>query len=65
MFKRNSLVQYKGGGYDGCFWEHNYAWIDARGHFHDIYSSGYKGCRTLKTLTAAFANRPDDFDIYL
>ena len=64
MFKRNSLIQYKGGGYDGCFWEQNYAWIDARGHFHNIYSSGYLGCDTLGKLKAAYVNRPSDCDIY-
>ena len=64
MFKPNSLVQYKGGGYDGCFWEWNYAFIDARGHFHDIYNSGYKGCGTREKLKVAYANHSDDFDIY-
>ena len=58
MFKRNSLIQYKGGGYDGCFWEWNYAWFDARGHFHDIYSSGYKGCDTLDEVEGSVCQSP-------
>ena len=64
MFKPHSLVQYDGGGYDGCISELNYAWFDAGGRFHDIYSSGYLGCNSLAKLKAAYANRPGDFDIY-
>lgn len=41
--KTNILVQYSGGGYDGCFWEWNYFYIDKQGTFHDIQSSGYAG----------------------
>jgi hypothetical protein len=61
VFKPNTLVEYKGGGYDGCWWEWNYAFFDSRGCFHDIASSGYKGCSTLAKLQEAFENRPDDF----
>jgi len=39
----NSLVQYKGGGYDGCHWEWNYFYFDSKGRFHDIASSGRNG----------------------
>ncbi len=55
-FPRNSLVSYKGGGYDGCFWEWNYAYTDRDGEFHDLYSSGYKGCETLEKLSQAYAD---------
>lgn len=41
--KTNILVQYQGGGYDGCFWEWNYFYIDKAGTFHDIQSSGRDG----------------------
>ena len=37
--KPNTIVQYKGGGYDGCFWEHNYDYFDGEGHFHCIGSA--------------------------
>jgi len=40
---KNILVQYKGGGYDGCFWEWNYFAIDKQGKFHDVASSGHNG----------------------
>ncbi len=41
--KTNILVQYTGGGYDGCFWEWNYFYIDKQGEFHNIQSSGRAG----------------------
>ena len=41
--KTNILVQYQGGGYDGCFWEWNYFYIDKQGAFHNIESSGSAG----------------------
>jgi len=40
---KNLLVQYQGGGYDGCFWEWNYFIFDKEGTFHDIGSSGRNG----------------------
>jgi len=70
----NSLISYRGGGYDGCIWEWNYAYIDEHGKFHDIYSSDHRGCRTREELEKRNAkeieawehgegNR-DKFDIY-
>ncbi len=64
MFKQNSLVAYKGGGYDGCIWEWNYVFIDEKGEFHDIYSSGVAGCKTYDKLKKLYAEHPEDFDIY-
>ena len=46
--KTNILVQYHGGGYDGCFWEWNYFYIDKQGNFHDIESSGRAGIDNLQ-----------------
>ena len=40
------LVEYKGGGYDGCFWEWNYFLLTNDGITHDVFSSGYKGAKT-------------------
>ncbi|KKN21082.1 hypothetical protein LCGC14_0929080 [marine sediment metagenome] len=45
--KTNILVQYQGGGYDGCIWEWNYFYIDKQGTFHDIQSSGCRGIDNL------------------
>jgi len=41
------LYQYKGGGYDGCFWEWNFFLIDNENNFVDIYSSGSQGVSSL------------------
>ena len=45
--KTNILVQYSGGGYDGCIWEWNFFYIDEYGVFNDIYSSGCGGIDNL------------------
>ena len=47
---KSSVVAYRGGGYDGCIWEWNYAYIDAAGRFHDIFSSGVMGVTTAEDL---------------
>ncbi len=46
--KTNILVQYQGGGYNGCYWEWNYFYIDKQGDFHNIQSSGSAGIETFK-----------------
>jgi hypothetical protein len=61
VFKPNTLIQYKGGGYDGCFWEYNYAFIDEDGNFHDVFSSGYRGCKTFEKLQHLYAGEPNEF----
>lgn len=43
---RNTLVQYKGGGYEGCFWEWNFFVFDKNGKFHNVFSSGSRGIET-------------------
>jgi len=52
----NTVIQYKGGGYDGCFWEWNFAYLDENGEFQNIFSSGYKGCDTAAELTLIIGN---------
>lgn len=62
---RNAIVQYKGGGYDGCMYEWNYAYFDAEGEFHSIVATGYRGCRTKAELREFLAaTGPNDFDVY-
>ena len=41
--KTNILVQYEGGGYDGCIWEWNFFYIDKDGNFENIFASGVGG----------------------
>ena len=46
----DKLVQYKGGGYDGCFWEWNYFIVrDSQWdvQFYDMFSSGRQGIKSL------------------
>lgn len=40
---KNLLVEYEGGGYDGCFWQYNYFMFDENGRFVNLFSTGYKG----------------------
>jgi len=40
---KNVLVQYSGGGYEGCFWEWNFFAYDVNGNFHNVFSSGRNG----------------------
>jgi hypothetical protein len=63
---RHTLVQYHGGGYDGCFWEWNYFYIDHDGEFHDVASSGRAGCSTAEdaeTMLAENRNHTYTYDI--
>ncbi len=41
--RTNILVQYRGGGYDGCYWEWNYFFIDAEEKFFNICATGRNG----------------------
>lgn len=46
----DTLVCYQGGGYDGCIFEWNYAYLDKTGKFHNLMSSGRNGCETEDAL---------------
>ena len=59
---KNTLVRYKGGGYDGCFWEWNYAYFDSDGKFHDIYSSGRQGLPEEHQVRALIESQPNGTD---
>lgn len=61
---KHSVVAYHGGGYEGCFWEWNFAYVDQDGEFHDIYSSGYAGIHDGEELLDKLNGRPHEFDIY-
>lgn len=43
---KNTIYQYYGGGWDGCIWEWNFAYIDKKGAFHDLFSNGRNGITT-------------------
>ena len=50
---KNSLVEYQGGGYSGCIWEYNFAFINGNGEFMNIYSSGSGGANNMAQLQIA------------
>lgn len=60
----NILVQYQGGGYDGCFWEWNYFYVDKQEEFHDVFSSGRAGITNKEDGQALFDNDTDDVSVY-
>lgn len=62
--KTNILVQYQGGGYNGCFWEWNYFYIDKWGIFHDIQSSGYAGVNNLQDAKRLIEDEANSTYIY-
>ena len=53
---KNRLVQYKGGGYDGCHWEWNAFLFDADGKFHNIATSGRNGVKDLSEAIETLNN---------
>ena len=55
---RGVLMQYKGGGYDGCMWEWNYCYWDNYGRWHDLYSSGYRAANTKEKALLLHRERP-------
>lgn len=59
--KTNILVQYDGGGYDGCIWEWNYFYIDENKGFHDIQSSGSGGITTKLAAMLLIENKGNSF----
>lgn len=62
--RTNVLVQYQGGGYDGCFWEWNYFYIDKQGTFHNIQASGYRGIDSLPDALELIEQDKDSTYIY-
>ncbi len=61
QMKTNILVQYDGGGYDGCIWEYNYFYIDKQGTFHSIAASGTGGITDAKRAAELLENNGNDF----
>lgn len=58
---KNLLVQYKGGGYDGCFWEWNFFYFDSKGKFHNLTSTGRMGIKTRYQAIDIINQKPDRF----
>lgn len=60
---KGCFVQYQGGGYEGCIWEYNYCYIDSKGNFHDIGSSGSMGAKNIEQLLNRISEANEDFDV--
>jgi predicted RNA-binding Zn-ribbon protein involved in translation (DUF1610 family) len=58
---RNILVQYQGGGYDGCHWEWNFFFFDGRGKFHNLFSSGNYGIKTKEEALKVIKEKKNAF----
>lgn len=58
---RSALIQYAGGGYDGCVWEWNYAFLDPNGKFHNVLSTGSRGCTSMDDLEQVLTMEFDSF----
>jgi hypothetical protein len=52
---KNVLIQYQGGGYSGCIWEWNLAYIDCEGKYNSLYHSGINGCPDRETFLEKFS----------
>lgn len=57
----NILVQYEGGGYDGCVWEWNFFYIDPQGNFENIFASGCGGIKTQEAADELIKNGSNSF----
>jgi len=64
MKPEHTLVQYHGGGYSGCYWEWNFAFIDHEGKFYDVFSSGRDGCDTAEKLEKLLTDEQDHVYFY-
>lgn len=54
---RNCIIEYKGGGYDGCIWEWNYFLINEKGEFVDIAHSGALGGSSFEQVEDRLTDR--------
>jgi len=65
MLIKNKLFQYKGGGYDGCYWEWNFFLFDDKGNFHNLHSSGRKGIQNRNEAEKLLSKDKYLTDIYV
>ena len=49
----NKVVQWAGGGYDGCIWEPNTGFFDGEGKWHPVISTGHGKRDTLDVFMAS------------
>ena len=46
------LIEYQGGGYEGCFWEWNYCLVGPDYYFWDVFNTGRNGIKSYDQLQA-------------
>ena len=61
---RDTIIRYKGGGYDGCFWEPNYAFYNAHRKFYDLLSSGSYAAHTEEQLLERVTDQYGFCDVF-
>lgn len=54
---RNAVIQWRGGGYDGCIWEPNTGFFNAEGEWYPVISTGYNARDTIEDFWRQRANR--------
>jgi hypothetical protein len=57
------LIAYKGGGYDGCIWEWNYALYKDK-EYISIVATGYFGCKTKEEFEDRHGSIKNEDDFY-
>lgn len=55
MELKNVIVSYRGGGYDGCFWEPNIGYFDFQGNYHPCIATGCGGLYTKEEVEEEIA----------
>ena len=61
---KNVLCFYQGGGYDGCMWEWNFFAFDKKGKFHNLYTSGRHGIKTVEQAAAIMDKEHPEHDTF-
>ncbi len=59
------LVEYKGGGYDGCFWEWNYSLLEIKDNsakYTPIYASGSMGAKDIESFGRRYGQILDGYN---
>lgn len=56
---KNTIVYWKGGGYDGCIWEPNMGFFDGDGKWHPVISTGCGALDTKEDVEAEMRKQED------
>ena len=56
---KGKLVSYRGGGYEGCFWEWNYFYITKEGELDILHSTGRNGVKNVQDAEEVLMDMPD------